>query len=159
MLGSVLLVLCLLRIGDVALGHNDLRNVAYGKSVILSSNYHSSGYSGSKVVNGLLTDLSHTAAEKTPYLVIDLGKDYVIHEIEVFARKCCVHQLHDFDVKVGQNTHTMHLCGHYTGYAKLGERIAMWCPADTVGRYVKIQITSGVSNVLTPAEVLVWGHL
>ncbi|XP_062570099.1 uncharacterized protein LOC134232169 [Saccostrea cucullata] len=126
--GLVFLVLCLLCSGDVAVSHDELKNVAYGKYAFQSSECGVPGYSGSKAVNGLFTDLAHSGAEKTPFLVIDLGKNYVIQEIEVFARK-------------------------------RWERIAMWCTVDTVGRYVKIQITSGVSNVLTPAEVLVWGHL
>ena len=67
------------------------------------------------------------------------------------------HQLHDVDVKVGKRTHRMRLCGHITGYTRTGGRMAVWCPNHTVGRYVQIQIVKGVSNYLSPAEVVVWG--
>ena len=67
------------------------------------------------------------------------------------------HQLHDVDVKVGKNPHKMRLCGHFTGYTKVGGRMAVWCPSRTVARYVQIQIVKGVSNYLSPAEVVVWG--
>lgn len=51
----------------------------------------------------------------------------------------------------------MHFCGHFTGHASTGQRIAVFCPHNTVGRFVQLQIVSGNANVLTPAEVLVWG--
>ena len=66
-------------------------------------------------------------------------------------------QLHDFDVRVGENIHNMELCGHFTGAAHTGQRIAIWCPHNTVGRYVQVQIVSGTGSVMSPAEILVWG--
>lgn len=66
-------------------------------------------------------------------------------------------QIHDLDVRVGSNRHNMKLCGHFTGHASLGQRIAFWCPSKTTGRYVKLQIMAGHVNRLSPAEVLVWG--
>lgn len=83
-----LIFLCLVNI-NVILSHADLKNVAYAKSVTLSSEYYTPTYPGSKAVNGLLSDLAHTAHEKTPWLRIDLGANYRIHEIEVFARSDC----------------------------------------------------------------------
>lgn len=72
------------------LSNADLKNVAYAKSVTLSSEYNTDRtYPGSKAVNGLLSDFAHTAHEKTPWLRIDLGANYRIHEIEVFARSDC----------------------------------------------------------------------
>ncbi|XP_062580859.1 uncharacterized protein LOC134242755 [Saccostrea cucullata] len=143
-----------------AVGHNDLRNVAYGKPAYQSSEYHTREFPASKAVNGLLTDYSHTDIEKTPWLRIDLGRNYTIHEIEVFARKyCCAGQLHDFDVRVGKSIYDMDLCGHFTGSTNVGQRIGIWCPSNTVGRYVQLQIVMGWTNVLSPAEVLVWGRL
>lgn len=131
-------------------------NVAYSKPVTLSSEHGL--YPGTNAVNGLLSDFTHTATEKLPWLRIDLGAQHLVHEIEVFARSdCCGNQLHDFDVKVGENIHDMEFCGHFTGHAFTGQRIATFCPHNTMGRYVQLQIVSGNSNVLTPAEVLVWG--
>nr|XP_022295930.1 fucolectin-like [Crassostrea virginica] len=140
-------------------GHDQqLQNVAYSKAVTLSSQYPDRGYEGWKAVNGIFSDLSHTGRERFPWLRIDLGANFLIHEIEVFARSdCCGSQLHDLDVKVGNVTDSMHLCGHFTGYTWTGGRIAVWCPTPTVGRYVQIQIVKGDSNVMSPAEVLVWG--
>lgn len=83
---SLLLLFAILFHVNVTLGHNKLKNVAYSKKVISSSEYSTHEYPGSKAVNGLLSDLAHTALEKHPWLIIDLGATYEIHEIEVFAR-------------------------------------------------------------------------
>ena len=66
------------------------------------------------------------------------------------------HQLHDIDVKVGKSKHKMRLCGHVSGYTRIGGRMAVFCPTPTVGRYVQVQIVKGDSNYLSPAEVIVW---
>uniref|UniRef100_A0A8W8M0C3 Fucolectin tachylectin-4 pentraxin-1 domain-containing protein n=2 Tax=Magallana TaxID=2171616 RepID=A0A8W8M0C3_MAGGI len=117
-------------------------------------------FPSSNAVNGLLFDFAHTLGEKSPWLRIDLEAQHVIHEVEVFARSdCCGNQLHDFDIKVGENIQDMHFCGHFTGHAFKGQRIATFCPHNTVGRYVELQIVNGNFNYLTPAEVLVWGVL
>eukprot|EP00105_Crassostrea_gigas_P013600 XP_011429960.1 PREDICTED: fucolectin-like [Crassostrea gigas] len=144
---------------DIITCHYELTNVAHSKPVTLSSLYdNDSRYVGSKVVNGLFSDLTATAAERSPWLRIDLGARFEINEIEVFARAdCCGTQLHDVDFKVGENIHDMYRCGHYTGPTVKGQRIAVFCPHNTIGRYVQIQITKGHTNHLSPAEVLVWG--
>ena len=86
----VLTLACLCQI-KTSLGHfPDLENVAYSKTVTLSSNFHSGGYGGSKAVNGMYDDLAHTGRERYPWLRIDLGANYFIHEVEVFARATCV---------------------------------------------------------------------
>ena len=66
-------------------------------------------------------------------------------------------QLHDIDLKVGNGTYRMSLCGHVSGYTTVGGRMAVFCPTPTVGRYVQVQIVKGDSNYLSPAEVIVWG--
>nr|XP_022302367.1 fucolectin-like [Crassostrea virginica] len=158
---SILLVLTLICLCtfQISIGHHpDLKNVAYSKKVTLSFRYHRVHYPGWNAVNGVLSDFAHSGHERSPWLRIDLGRNFRIHEIEVFARSdCCTHQLHDVDVKVGKRTHRMRLCGHITGYTRTGGRMAVWCPNHTVGRYVQIQIVKGVSNYLSPAEVVVWG--
>lgn len=143
---------------NVILSHAVFTNVAYSKPVTLSTRFKN--YPESNVVNGLLSDYTHTSAEKFPWLRIDLRARFKIRLIEVFARSgCCGNQLHDFDIRVGENIHDMIFCGHFTGHAFTGQRIATFCPHNTVGRYVQLQIVSGNVNVLTPAEVLVWGAL
>lgn len=81
--------------------HSVLKNVAYAKPVKLSSDYVYSIYPGSNAVNGVLSDFAHTSTEKSPWLRIDLGARFMIHEIEVFARpNCCGMYLIDFIVYV-----------------------------------------------------------
>ena len=50
------------------------------------------------------------------------------------------------------------MCGHVSGYTRVGGRMAVFCPTPTVGRYVQVQIVKGDSNYLSPAEVIVWGR-
>ena len=69
---------------DLILSSHELTNVAYSKSVTLSSALDNCP--GSKAVNGLFGDYAHTHMEKSPWLRIDLAARYRIHEIEIFAR-------------------------------------------------------------------------
>lgn len=70
--------------------HYDLTNVAYSKPVTLSALFdNDSRYGGFKAVNGIFSDLTATAAERSPWLRIDLGTRFEINEIEVFARSDC----------------------------------------------------------------------
>lgn len=62
---------------SVILSHDPFKNVAYSKTVVLSSRYHPSLCPGAKAVNGLLSDLVHTADEKSPWLRIDLGATFL----------------------------------------------------------------------------------
>lgn len=59
--------------------------MAHSKPVTLSFHWdYTSRNAASNAVNGLLTDLTATAAER--WLTIDLGARLRIHEIEVFAK-------------------------------------------------------------------------
>ena len=71
---------------DTTLSHFELKNVAYSKKVSLSSGYQGNTYPGSLAVNGIFSDFAHTSTEKSPWMRVDLGARYRIHEIEVFAR-------------------------------------------------------------------------
>lgn len=86
---------------NVVSSHAVLTNVAYSKLVTLSSVYSGKyGYfPGPNAVNGLLSDYVHTFGEKFPWLRIDLGASFQIHEIEVFARSDCCGKYYDFDFK------------------------------------------------------------
>ncbi|XP_062595648.1 fucolectin-1-like [Saccostrea cucullata] len=145
-----------------SIGHNVLQNVAYGKSASQSTDpsWGSTPLAGN-AVNGVFTDFTHTDLEKNPWIRINLGRNYTVHEVEVFGRKdCCFQRLHDVDIRVGNDLHDMHLCGHFTGScSRSGERIAVFCPFNTFGRYVQIQIVEGWNNYLSVAEVIVWGRL
>ncbi|XP_062595638.1 fucolectin-like [Saccostrea cucullata] len=161
---SLLSVLFLAFICDIqnTMGHRlprNLKNVAYGKFARQSSTYHH--IPASYAVNGVFTDFTHTKLEKNPWIRIDLGRNYTVHEVEVFNRRdCCPERLHDVDIRVGNDLHAMHLCGHFTGPStRGGERIAVFCPYNTFGRYVEIQIVEGWNNYLSVAEVIVWGRL
>lgn len=81
--------------------NDELTNVAYSKSVRLSS-FASRWHNGFYAVNGMFSDYIHTLVEKSPWLRIDLGARYQIHEIEVFARSdCCgkflIYKMHTVD--------------------------------------------------------------
>lgn len=86
---SLLLFLALLFHVNVTASHDELENVAYSKLVILSSKFSSHLYQGPNAVNGLLNDFTATAQERFPWIIIDLGGSFKIHEIEVFARSDC----------------------------------------------------------------------
>ncbi|XP_061195569.1 fucolectin-like [Saccostrea echinata] len=100
--------------------------------------------------------------KKNPWIRIDLGREYTVHEVELFNRKdCCAELLHDIDISVGTDLHAMNFCGHFAGPStRGGERIAVFCPYHTSrsGRYVQIQSVEGWGNYLSVAEVKVWGH-
>lgn len=72
---------------NVISSHAVFTNVAYSKPVTLSTRFKN--YPESNVVNGLLSDYTHTSPEKSPWLRIDLGGRFKIHLIEVFARSAC----------------------------------------------------------------------
>lgn len=66
--------------------HSGYTNVAYMKKVTLSSYHNKSSYPGSNAVNGKLNDVTVSDWEVSPWLRIDLGKNFKILKIEVFAR-------------------------------------------------------------------------
>lgn len=66
--------------------HGGYTNVAYMKKVTLSSYNNKSSYPGSNAVNGKLNDITASDWEVSPWLRIDLGKNFKILKIEVFAR-------------------------------------------------------------------------
>lgn len=75
---------------DIITCNSELTNVAYSKPVTLSSLFdNDSRYIGSNVVNGIFSDVTGSAAERSPWLRIDLGARFQIHEIELFARADC----------------------------------------------------------------------
>lgn len=85
-------LICVFHLNAIS-SHAVFKNVAYSKPVTLSSRFKN--YPESNVVNGLLSDYTHTSAEKFPWLRIDLRARFKIRLIEVFARSgCCGKYLH-----------------------------------------------------------------
>ena len=78
---------------DYVFSHSKFQNVAYSKQVTLSSQYEGNIFPGSNAVNGLVSDFACTDWEKSPWLKINLGARYRIHEIEIFARSDCCGKL------------------------------------------------------------------
>lgn len=66
-------------------------------------------------------------------------------------------RLHDVDFIVWSCPDHLHSCGRYIGPAKTGERIVVFCPKNTVGHFVQLQIVKGEKNEISPVEVRVWG--
>lgn len=86
---AVYMLTCLC-LTETSKGHGrHLHNVAYSKTVTLSSQFPIRGYEGWRAVNGIFSDLAHTGNERFPWLRIDLGGSFFIHEIEVFASSNC----------------------------------------------------------------------
>ncbi|XP_052695116.1 uncharacterized protein LOC128173466 [Crassostrea angulata] len=138
--------------------HGGYTNVAYMKKVTLSSYHNKSSYPGSNAVNGKLNDVTVSDWEVSPWLRIDLGKNFKILKIEVFARGGDVAgRLHDVEFTVWSCPNRLHSCGRYIGPAKTGERIVVFCPKNTVGEFVQLQIVEGEKNEISPMEVRVWG--
>lgn len=102
---------------------------------------------------------------KIIYTCLDCVLNYIwIYSCFVNKTNCIIilcsfsgNQLHDVEFKVGETIHHMDFCGHFTGHAFTGQRIAVYCPHKTIGRYVQLKIVRGNVNQMTPAEVLVWG--
>lgn len=67
-------------------------NAAYGKMAKQSSTY-TTQYHAATVTNGLLSDYSHTRVETKPWLLIDLGKQFYVFEVEIYnvdeKVQCC----------------------------------------------------------------------
>lgn len=83
-------LICVFHVNVIS-SHAVFTNVAYSKAVTLSSVYSGKhGYfPGPNAVNGILSDFVHTFQEKSPWLRIDLGTTYLIHEIEAYTRSDC----------------------------------------------------------------------
>ncbi|XP_061188285.1 uncharacterized protein LOC133196408 [Saccostrea echinata] len=135
-------------------------NAAYGKKVTQSSDYDKQHYLATSVTNGLLLDFSHTKKENNPWLLIDLGTDFYVFEVEIYnvdkVVQCCANRFRDANISVGSSYITMELCGHFEGPGEDKERIVVRCPLVKRVRYVKIQIVKGTDNYLHLAEVQVW---
>lgn len=83
-------LICVFHVNVIS-SHAVFTNVAYSKAVTLSSVYsgHHGNFPGPNAVNGILSDFVHTFQEKSPWLRIDLGATYLIHEIEAYTRSDC----------------------------------------------------------------------
>lgn len=68
-----------------------LQEVAEGKASTQSSKHghHGAGHAN----DGNISTFSHTTDEQSPYWEVDLGRDYKIRQIEIFARRDCCGKL------------------------------------------------------------------
>lgn len=70
-----------------------LQELAEGKAATQSSLHgnHWARYAN----DGNISTFSHTTTEQSPYWMVDLGRDYNIRQIEIFARRDCCGKLFD----------------------------------------------------------------
>ncbi|XP_052066546.1 uncharacterized protein LOC127706136 [Mytilus californianus] len=136
-----------------------LSEVAYRKQTKQSSDYlfyASASARASAAVDGNFNTYSHTGLDVSPYLEVDLGKEYKIFRIEIFNRKsCCGERLHDLDITTGPSHNQMYLCAQYKGPAGKGEHLVFKCNhSPKYARYVRLTIKG--REYLHVAEVKVY---
>ncbi|XP_071121338.1 fucolectin-1-like [Mytilus edulis] len=132
-----------------------LQEVAEGKASTQSSQhgYHGAGHAN----DGNISTFSHTGTtdEQSPYWEVDLGRDYKIRQIEIFARRdCCGELIRQLDITAGPAHNLMTRCGFYTGPAKTGYHLAFECSPIINGRYVKIQKNDTTNLALAEVQVM-----
>lgn len=136
-------------------------NLAYGKPVIQSSTAW--GGVGSRAVDGN-TDgnywagsVTHTNYENQPYLIVDLGQDMVVTEVELYNRTdCCKERLSNYYVSLSTTA------GHpYVSAWREDKRGAAgnkdsFKTGGVSARYVGIRLNG--PGILSLAEVRVLGN-
>jgi hypothetical protein len=65
-------------------------------------------------------------------------------------------RLHDVELQALRDGGQFTTCGFYKGPGKTGQIIDFPCPEGTIGQTVKVQITSGTSNILELCEVEIY---
>ncbi|KAK3106507.1 hypothetical protein FSP39_021364 [Pinctada imbricata] len=137
------------------------QNVAFKKRAFQSSILNGPSFAENAVddIFGDFWDCASTDFEDRPYWYVDLDSYYEIQQVEILNRAdCCPERLHDVDVTVAGCNEDFHmLCGTFEGPGTASERVVLECPKGTIGRYVKLQITKGINNILSICEVKVIG--
>ncbi|MEM9203181.1 MAG: discoidin domain-containing protein [Actinomycetota bacterium] len=157
--------------GDTILNIDDTvvsgTNVALGKAATQSSNYNGTFVAGKavdgKTGGGYADSFTHTLDDE-PWWDVDLGADYTIDNINLFNRtNCCGARLTDAVVMISsQPFGEMPIAD---AIAQSGWTVTIESPTavmqyevpDVVGRYIRVQIPSGLANALSLAEVQVSG--
>ncbi|CAC5416542.1 unnamed protein product [Mytilus coruscus] len=130
-----------------------LQEVAEGKASTQSSQH---GHHEAVHANdGNISTFSHTTTEQSPYWMVDLGRDYNIRQIEIFARRdCCGELIRQLDITAGSSHNLMTRCGFYSGPAQTGYHLAFECTPIINGRYVKIQKNDTTNLALAEVQVM-----
>ncbi|VDI44367.1 Hypothetical predicted protein [Mytilus galloprovincialis] len=87
--------------------------------------------------------------------MVDLGRDYNIRQIEIFARRdCCGELIRQMDITAGPSHNLMTRCKFYIGPAKTGYHLAFECNPIINGRYVRIQKKDMTNLALAEVQVM-----
>ncbi|XP_076331002.1 fucolectin-like [Tachypleus tridentatus] len=160
--------------------HEATTNVAIGATAVQSSTFEPSRPASMCVDDNLdcgHSKISHTADEKFPWWLVDLGGVYVVRKIVIWNTQHSSYydRLHDFEIRVGNVPITKvgklitenALYGEHTGGGITGEPVTfVWGQRYPVfGRFVSVQIVRYCTscyqpdkNYLQMCEVQVFGY-
>ncbi|XP_046543544.1 uncharacterized protein LOC124253764 [Haliotis rubra] len=149
---------------DFQLQRHALDNIALGKPTNQSTtwrefvpDYAVDGQTGQRLFVDKCTHTLDTG-EYQPWWEVDLTADYMVDSLRITNRvDCCAQRLANFNVSVGHVVGGHYqLCFFHQGkYGKTTKSIS--CSPNTVGRYLRIQLTG--FERLTLCEVEVYGTL
>ncbi|XP_060577542.1 uncharacterized protein LOC132734721 isoform X7 [Ruditapes philippinarum] len=118
-------------------------NVAANKSADMSSVYHPSwtadkGVDGNRNQNMFFDSCFHTAYDKDPYFIIDLGAIYDLDTLVIFNRQdCCEDRANNLEVSTGLTLHDMTIQDVIIGPVS-STALLRFKPKPSA-RYIKIQ--------------------
>lgn len=100
---------------------------------------------------------SETNKEFSPWWKADLMQSTIVNAVRVTTRSCCDFQLHDLEIRVGNNDVAQRnpLCAWYPGTVDDAETKTFQCAKPLNGRYVFVQMV-GVESSLSLCEVEVF---
>ncbi|XP_074661492.1 receptor-type tyrosine-protein phosphatase T-like isoform X2 [Tubulanus polymorphus] len=152
---------------------NTACNVARGKTVNMSSTYYEllpgSKCTDGQTVTGMASDhVCHTEAEQNAWIRIDLGTQYVVHEVTLWDRTdgigCTAEwqkRTRNLEIRVGNSPSifTSNQKCAYQGPALCGTHKTLACsPGPIVGQYVTVQHKNiGKAEYLHLVEIEVIG--
>ena len=107
-------------------------------------------------------ECAQTEMQARPYWYVDLADSFVVNHVKLILPKdCCVGDLHNFEIRVGDNSDQLDLntiCKHHMGTA-LKTVLNIECDKPTMGRYVSVQMLGDetrTTDTLTLCEVMVF---
>ncbi|XP_063398209.1 fucolectin-1-like [Mytilus trossulus] len=154
---NVFVTYCVLLVSVTESSYNpdveSLQEVAEGKTSTQSTQH--SSYKPGNANDGNLNTFSHTTDEQSPYWEVDLGRNYKIRQIEIFARRdCCGDLIRKLDITAGPSHNLMTRCGFYSGPAKTRDHLVFECRPIINGRYVRIQKNDSTNLALAEVQVM-----
>ncbi|XP_074652742.1 uncharacterized protein LOC141907071 [Tubulanus polymorphus] len=118
-------------------------NVAYSKSVTLSST-GSSWYAPRLCTDGRASNtFCETRQEDNPWLLIDLGSKHVVHYVNIWQKRSisCHAKWNLIQSRVGDRKDVGNaLCANYTRVGRCTKKTEKRCDEALVGRYVSVQV-------------------